>query len=92
MQADIASRVLWFTTVKACINTIMVLSGWKKSGVFKATPKLGEKPEDAGKTTPLPDTSKSGSDTASGTDSDPKADKAGFRLHHVHDGLSKVLK
>lgn len=23
------------TTVKACINTVMVLTGWKKSGAFK---------------------------------------------------------
>lgn len=99
MQAHVAARVLWFTTVKACINTVMVLSGWKKSGVFKATPKLGENPADLAPSTRLPDvdTSKSGS----GSDSDaqptpnskePKAEKhSRFSLHHIHDSLSKVL-
>lgn len=94
MQAHVASRVLWFTTVKACINTVMVLTGWKKSGVFKATPKLGENPADLAPSGRLPDTANSGSESspASGGKSDVKAEKSsGFGLHHVHDGLSKVL-
>ena len=88
-----ASRVLWFTTVKACINTVMVLTGWKKSGVFKATPKLGEKAEAA--STRLPDVAKSeeGSkaDSSNGIKGTTKG-KQGFQLHHVHDALSKVTE
>ena len=92
MQAHVAFRVLWFTTVKACINTVMVLTGWKKSGVFKATPKLGEKAEEASKR--LPDVAKSeaGSRDSSNGTIKGKAGKEGFQLHHIHDGLSKVTE
>jgi hypothetical protein len=89
MQAHVAFRVLWFTTIKACINTAMVMTGWKKSGVFKVTPKLGETAEESDMdSTHLPDTVMSGS----GSSSTSKAEKATFkfRLHHVHDVLSKV--
>lgn len=94
MQAHVASRVLWFTTVKACINTVMVLTGWKKSGVFKATPKLGENPADVAPSTRLPDVATSGSESerASGSDgAKPSKQQNKLSLHHVHDGLSKVL-
>ena len=92
MQAHVAFRVLWFTTVKACINTVMVLTGWKKSGVFKATPKLGEKAEEASKR--LPDVAKSeaGSKESSNGKLKVKNEKEGFQLHNVHDGLSKVTE
>ena len=33
--------MLWFTSFKACINTIMVHTGWKNPGHFKFTPKAG---------------------------------------------------
>ena len=71
----------------------MVLTGWKKSGVFKATPKLGENPADLAPSARLPDTANSSSESspASGGKSDIKEEKSsGFGLHHVHDGLSKV--
>ena len=84
MQAHVAFRVLWFTTVKACINTVMVMTGWKKSGVFKATPKLGEKAED-GVSVRLPDVTSSDGGRGSDTPSKEK-----FQLHHVHDKLSKA--
>jgi hypothetical protein len=77
--------VVWFTTVKACINTVMVMTGWKKSGVFKVTPKLGETAGDAqGASTRLPDLTVS--DAAGSSDSGKKP----FQLHHMHDALSKV--
>lgn len=38
IQARPAFRVLWLTTVKACLNTLMVLTGWKKSSAFKVRP------------------------------------------------------
>ena len=38
----IGSRVLWFTSVKACINLLMVHTGWKDPGFFKYTPKTSE--------------------------------------------------
>lgn len=41
MQAKNGYRVLWFTSFKACINTIMVHTGWKNPGHFKFTPKAG---------------------------------------------------
>ena len=85
MQAHVAFRVLWFTTVKACINTVMVMTGWKKSGVFKATPKLGETAEDAQVSARLPDVTSS--DGGRGSDT-PAKEK--FHLHHIHDKLSKV--
>lgn len=53
LQAHVAFRVLWFTTIKACINTVMVMTGWKKSGVFKVTPKLGQSAEEAAISTKL---------------------------------------
>ena len=53
LQAHVAFRVLWFTTIKACINTVMVLTGWKKSGVFKVTPKRGQTAEDAAVSTKI---------------------------------------
>jgi hypothetical protein len=85
MQAHVASKVLWFTAVKACINTVMVMSGWKKSGVFKATPKAGENAADAqGASERLPDLTSS--DGGRGSDSG----KEKFQLHTVHDALSKV--
>jgi hypothetical protein len=34
-------RILWFTSVKAVINTLMVISGFKNPGHFKFTPKAG---------------------------------------------------
>jgi hypothetical protein len=56
MQSRPAYRVLWLTTVKACINTVMVLTGWKKSGGFKVTPKLGMHAADTATSHALPDT------------------------------------
>jgi hypothetical protein len=38
--ARTGSRVQWFTSVKAVINTIMVLTGWKRPPQFKLTPKM----------------------------------------------------
>ena len=34
-------RILWFTSVKAVLNTVMVAAGWKAKGHFKFTPKAG---------------------------------------------------
>ena len=42
---QIGSRVLWFTSAKACINLIMVRTGWKNPGHFKYTPKASERVE-----------------------------------------------
>jgi hypothetical protein len=39
LQVKTGYRILWFTTVKAVINTIMVVSGFKPRGHFKFTPK-----------------------------------------------------
>lgn len=41
-------RVLWFTHVKACVNTVMVFSGWKARGQFVVTPKGGAMVEKCG--------------------------------------------
>ena len=38
----IGTRVFWFTSVKACINILMVHTGWKDPGFFKYTPKSSE--------------------------------------------------
>lgn len=41
LQAQTASRVLYFVSVKAIINTIMVYIRWKRPGAFKVTKKAG---------------------------------------------------
>ena len=68
----------------------MVMSGWKKSGVFKATPKLGEKAEEA--SVRLPDgLDKAENASREGSSKGIKNPDA-FQLHHVHDTLSKVTE
>jgi hypothetical protein len=92
MQGHIAFRVLWFTTLKACINTLMVMTGWKKSGIFKATPKLGETADakDA-VSAQLPDVVISKGGVSSVTGAGKPSNTPKFQLHYVHDALSKVL-
>lgn len=46
MQARVAGRVKWFISIKACMNTMMVSTGWKKKQKFKVTLKQGEKHAD----------------------------------------------
>ena len=46
---QVGNRLLWFTTVKAVINTCMVVAGYKPRGHFKFTPKTGLAGEDADK-------------------------------------------
>jgi hypothetical protein len=75
MQSAVSFKVLWFTTMKACINTVMVMTGWKQSGRFKATPKQGESAQ---------------APSASLPNDNSDCDKEKFQLHHVHDALSKV--
>lgn len=41
MQARVASRVKWFVSIKACMNTIMVHTGWKKKQKFKVMLRQG---------------------------------------------------
>lgn len=41
LQAQTASRVLYFISVKAVLNTIMVYFRWKRPGAFKVTEKAG---------------------------------------------------
>jgi hypothetical protein len=48
IRAKSGYRILWFTSVKACINTIMVVTGWKAKGHFKFTPKAGLAGDDKG--------------------------------------------
>lgn len=42
------ARVLFFTNVKAVLNTMMVYTGWKRPGAFKVTTKAGGAPTPAG--------------------------------------------
>ena len=42
VQARTAGRVKWFLSIKACMNNIMVHTGWKKKQKFKMTLKRGE--------------------------------------------------
>eukprot|EP00892_Ulva_mutabilis_P006100 jgi/Ulvmu1/3862/UM018_0081.1 len=95
-------RVLWFTSVKACINTIMVHTGWKNPGHFKFTPKAGISAEEAavsGALSVSEANSKSGdgkedgsSGGGSGKDGKPAPDKKPFALSQVHAGLSRVTE
>ena len=48
-----ATRILWFTGVKACMNTIMVFTGFKEAGRFKFTPKSTVTAEDSVVSAPL---------------------------------------
>ena len=41
LSARTTARILWFTHLKACVNTVMVVSGWKARGRFVVTPKAG---------------------------------------------------
>jgi hypothetical protein len=45
-------RILWFTSVKAVINTLMVVCGFKPRGHFKFTPKTGLAGEGEGQHVP----------------------------------------
>lgn len=96
LQAKTGYRVLWFTSFKACVNTIMVHTGWKNPGHFKFTPKAGISSEEAAVSGVL---AVSDSENASASPSTEKTDKPGtekakvkqgFQLNQVHDGLSKV--
>jgi hypothetical protein len=98
LQAKTGYRVLWFTSFKACINTIMVHTGWKNPGHFKFTPKAGISADEAAVSGVL---AVSDSDNNSGSpftdkngdasDKDSKVKRPFFDLRNVHDGLSKVL-
>jgi hypothetical protein len=48
-----ATRILWFTGFKACMNTIMVFSGFKKAAHFKFTPKSSVASEESAVSAPL---------------------------------------
>jgi hypothetical protein len=48
IRAKSGYRILWFTSVKAVLNTIMVVTGWKAKGHFKFTPKAGLAGDDKG--------------------------------------------
>ena len=99
-------RVLWFTSVKACLNTIMVHTGWKNPGHFKFTPKAGVSAEEAAVTGQLSSSLSQGKSSTEqdgggkdgeGTDgscSDAKAAPARkpFALSKVHGALSKVTE
>jgi hypothetical protein len=97
MQAKTGYRVLWFTSVKACINTIMVHTGWKNPGHFKFTPKAGVSADEAAVSGVL---AVSDNDNASGSADHEKGEdkatekaakaKAGYDLSKVHKALSKV--
>lgn len=72
---------------------MMVLTGWKKSGAFKVTPKHGMHASDAAVSARLPDTGISDSGSRNGDNwkgDDLEKGKEPFQLHHVHDSLSKV--
>lgn len=97
MQAKTGYRVLWFTSFKACINTVMVHTGWKNPGHFKFTPKAGISAEEAAVSGVLAvsdSENNSGSPSTEKTDkpSNEKAQKGGkhMDLSKVHGGLSKV--
>jgi Glycosyl transferase family group 2 len=47
IQAQTASRVLYFISVKAVLNTLMVYFRWKRPGAFKVTAKQGMGPSAA---------------------------------------------
>lgn len=99
LQAKSGYRVLWFTSVKACINTLMVFSGWKNPGHFKFTPKAGISADEAAVSGAL---EVSDSDNNSGSPETVKGEKDGkaekevkprkkVELSKVHGVLSKVL-
>lgn len=48
-----ATRILWFTGFKACMNTIMVFSGFKKAGHFKFTAKSTVSADESAVSAPL---------------------------------------
>jgi hypothetical protein len=89
IQAKNGFRVLWFTSCKACINTIMVHTGWKNPGHFKFTPKAGISHAEQ---------AVSGTIKPAIPAHDPKTaqvattEKQGLALKDIHAGLSKVLK
>lgn len=97
-------RVLWFTSVKACLNTIMVHTGWKNPGHFKFTPKAGVTAEEAAVTGALSTSianSKDGDDgkdgsigggSSGGAAADGKPARGSFNLSKVHAALSKVTE
>jgi hypothetical protein len=97
-----ATRILWFTAFKACMNTIMVFTGYKKAGHFKFTPKAGVSAEEAAVSTVLnlgtcgpqssnvmsEGTSRNGT-SAQGSDASLIRRKK-MEFSDVHDALSKV--
>ena len=54
LQAQTASRVLYFISVKAVLNTVMVYFRWKRPGAFKVTTKTGSVPPRCGASLPCP--------------------------------------
>jgi hypothetical protein len=88
IQAKSGYRVLWFTSFKACINTIMVHTGFKNPGHFKFTPKAGiSQAEQAVSGTIKPATLQKSSTTQ-----DAAPQKQGLALKDIHGALSKVLQ
>ena len=94
-------RVLWFTSVKACINTIMVHTGWKNPGHFKFTPKAGVSAEEAAVSGALSmsisqsrsdDATKTDGSSSGGGEAKPAANRKPFALSKVHASLSKVTE
>jgi hypothetical protein len=90
-------RVLWFTSVKAVINTIMVVTGYKDPGHFKFTPKTGLAGEDGsfiGDTAIIaPSDISPPSCEIKGSNGQPgKAPKRAFVLKDLHSALSKVTE
>jgi hypothetical protein len=98
-------RILYFTYVKAVLNTLMVVCGFKHAGHFKLTPKEGTKTEEGSAASAVMSNSspRSGSskgdngaslqkdkDSVDSPSSHLPIPRPGFRLTDVHSKLSKA--
>jgi hypothetical protein len=90
IRAKSGYRILWFTSVKAVLNTIMVVTGWKAKGHFKFTPKAGLAGDDKGI---VDDTVVLGSAESPPSDSAKTESKAISNvLTHSADGPKRVAR
>lgn len=90
-MAKTSYRVLWFTSCKAVINTLMVVTGFKNPGHFKFTPKAGLAAEGDGAHV-VGDTRVLEEAASPDTSGSVAAEKKKFALKDVHDGLSKITE
>ena len=89
LAAKFGHRVLWFTSVKAVANTLMVVTGWKNPGHFKFTPKTslaaGGGGGDEGHTAHL-----TGALERVGDSPSPRRRRRRPALRDIHRGVSRV--